>query len=176
MDPADVFELASPLGMSDLMELLDLDRPDLKDRPIVARTPFDLGRSFDIFAAIQKGDILLHHPYDSFSTVTEFIEAAARDPEVLAIKQTLYRVGSKSPIVRALQDASERGKQVAVMVELKARFDEENNIEWARALERAGVHVVYGQVELKTHAKVALVVRREGGRLRRYVHLGHGQL
>lgn len=174
MDPEDVFELASPLGISDLIELMDLERPDLKDRPIVARAPAELGRSFDIFAAIQKGDMLLHHPYDSFSTVTEFIEAAARDPDVLAIKQTLYRVGSKSPIVRSLQEASERGKQVAVMVELKARFDEENNIEWARMLERAGVHVVYGQVELKTHAKVALVVRREGARLQRYVHLGTG--
>jgi polyphosphate kinase len=174
MDPADVFQSPSPLGMGDLMELLDLDRPELKDRPIVARAPMDLGRSFDVFAAIQKGDILLHHPYDSFSTVIEFIEAAARDPDVLAIKQTLYRVGSNSPIVQALQEASEQGKQVAVMVELKARFDEENNIEWARRLERAGVHVVYGQVELKTHAKVALVVRREGGRLRRYVHLGTG--
>ena len=174
MEPEDVFELASPLGMSDLMELLDLDRPDLKDHPIVSRSPVDLGRSFDVFATIQRGDMLLHHPYDSFSAVAEFIEVAARDPNVLAIKQTLYRVGSNSPIVRSLQEASERGKQVAVMVELKARFDEENNIEWARALERAGVHVVYGQVEFKTHAKVALVVRREGGHLRRYVHLGTG--
>jgi polyphosphate kinase len=174
MDAADVFELASPLGMSDLAELLELDRPDLTDRPIVPRTPFELGRTYDIFSAIASSDMLLHHPYDSFSTVAEFVEAAARDPNVLAIKQTLYRVGARSPIVRALQEASERGKQVAVMVELKARFDEENNIEWARALERAGVHVVYGQVELKTHAKLALVVRREGSRLRRYVHVGTG--
>ncbi|HEX9038451.1 MAG TPA: polyphosphate kinase 1 [Ktedonobacterales bacterium] len=174
MEPEDVFELASPLGMSDLIELLDLDRPDLKDRPIVTRSAIEFGRATDIFAAIQHGDILLHHPYDSFSAVADFIDVAARDPQVLAIKQTLYRVGSNSPIVRALQEASERGKQVAVMVELKARFDEENNIEWARALERAGVHVVYGQVEFKTHAKVALVVRREAGRLRRYVHLGTG--
>jgi polyphosphate kinase len=174
MDAADVFELPSPLGLSDLMQLMELDRPELKDRPIVARAPLELGRAGDIFAAIRKSDILLHHPYDSFGTVTEFIETAARDPDVLAIKQSLYRVGSNSPIVHALQDAAERGKQVAVLVELKARFDEENNIEWARRLERAGVHVVYGQVELKTHAKVALVVRREGKRLRRYVHLGTG--
>jgi polyphosphate kinase len=174
MNPEDVYELPSPLGMSDLMELMDLDRPDLKDRPIIGRTPSELERAFDIFSAIQKGDILLHHPYDSFSAVAEFVEAAARDPQVLAIKQTLYRVGRGSPIVSALQEASMRGKQVAVMVELKARFDEENNIEWARMLERSGVHVVYGQVELKTHAKVALVVRREGGRLRRYAHLGTG--
>ncbi len=174
MNPQDVFDLESPLGMSDLMELYDLDRPDLKDRPILSHTPAELRRSSGLFAAIQHGDILLHHPYDSFSSVTDFIETAARDPQVLAIKQTLYRVGSNSPIVAALLEAVEAGKQVAVMVELKARFDEENNIEWARMLERAGVHVVYGQVELKTHAKVALVVRRESGGLRRYAHLGTG--
>jgi polyphosphate kinase len=174
MDADDVYNLESPLGMSDLAELLDLDRPDLKDRPILARTPIELRRAPGVFAAIQRGDILLHHPYDSFSSVVEFIQTAARDPQVLAIKQTLYRVGSNSPIVASLLEAVEAGKQVAVMVELKARFDEENNIEWARTLERAGVHVVYGQVELKTHAKVALVVRREGNGLRRYAHLGTG--
>ncbi|HEY8324986.1 MAG: polyphosphate kinase 1 [Ktedonobacterales bacterium] len=174
MNLEDVYDLESPLGMSELAELLDLDRPDLKDRPILARTPSELRRAPGIFAAIQRGDILLHHPYDSFSTVVEFIQTAARDPQVLAIKQTLYRVGSNSPIVAALLEAVEAGKQVAVMVELKARFDEENNIEWARMLERAGVHVVYGQVEMKTHAKVALVVRRESGGMRRYVHLGTG--
>ncbi|HEX8733572.1 MAG TPA: polyphosphate kinase 1 [Ktedonobacterales bacterium] len=174
MDAADIYDLRSPLGMSDLGELLDLDRPDLKDRPLLARTPGELRRGGDIFAAIQRGDILLHHPYDSFGSVVEFIQAAARDPQTLAIKQTLYRVGTNSPIVAALLEAVEAGKQVAVMVELKARFDEENNIEWARTLEHAGVHVVYGQIDLKTHAKVALVVRREGGGLRRYVHLGTG--
>lgn len=174
MNPADVFELEAPLALNDLIELLDIERPDLKDRPISARTPIEFRRAHDYFSAIQRGDILLHHPYDSFSSVTEFIETAARDPQVLAIKQTLYRVGSNSPIVAALLEAVERGKQVAVMVELKARFDEENNIEWARMLERAGVHVVYGQVQLKTHAKVALVVRREASGLRRYVHLGTG--
>ncbi len=174
MNAEDVYDVRSPLGMSDLVELLDLDRPDLKDRPILAHTPAELRRANDIFAAVQRGDILLHHPYDSFSSVVEFIETAARDPQVLAIKQTLYRVGSNAPIVRALLEAVEAGKQVAVMVELKARFDEENNIEWARMLERAGVHVVYGQVDLKTHAKVALVVRREPGGLRRYAHLGTG--
>lgn len=174
MDGDDVYELESPLGMSDLSELIDLDRPDLKDRPILARTPVELRRAPGVFAAIQRGDILLHHPYDSFNSVVEFIQTAARDPQVLAIKQTLYRVGGNSPIVASLLEAVEAGKQVAVMVELKARFDEENNIEWARMLERAGVHVVYGQVDLKTHAKVALVVRREAGGLRRYAHLGTG--
>ena len=169
----DLLSLEGPLGLEDLTQLMDLDRPDLKDPPLVPTVPAELRRQ-DIFSAISKGDLLLHHPYDSFSTVADFIELAARDPNVVAIKQTLYRVGQNSPIVRALLEANERGKQVAVLVELKARFDEENNIEWARMLERAGVHVVYGQVDLKTHAKVALVVRREPGGLRRYVHLGTG--
>ena len=174
IDAADVFEMQGPLGLNDLDQLMGLNRPDLKDSPIVARMPLGFQRHADPFLAIQEGDILLHHPYDSFSAVTDFITAAAQDPDVLAIKQTLYRVGQNAPVVQALLDAVERGKQVAVLVELKARFDEENNIEWARMLERAGVHVVYGQVDLKTHAKVALVVRREAGALRRYVHLGTG--
>ena len=174
LNPSDVMELEGPLGLGDLSEICDTDRPDLKDQPIVATVPAELRRNPDLFAAIAKSDLLLHHPYNTFSTVTEFIQAAARDSQVVAIKQTLYRVGQNSPIVDALLEANERGKQVAVLVELKARFDEENNIEWARRLEHAGVHVVYGQVELKTHGKVALVVRREAGGLRRYVHIGTG--
>jgi polyphosphate kinase len=176
LEPADVWELEGPLGLGDLSELTDLDRPDLKSPPIAIHVPSELARGQDPFAALKRSDLLLHHPYDTFSTVTEFIQAAARDPQVLTIKQTLYRVGEgkNSPIVQALLDAVERGKQVAVLVELKARFDEENNIEWARMLEQAGVHVVYSQIDLKTHAKVALVVRREGNGLRRYVHLGTG--
>jgi polyphosphate kinase len=175
IEPGDVMEIEGPLGLGDLGELTDLDRPDLKDDPLLARTPLELRRpNADLFAAMAQGDLLLHHPYDTFSTVAEFIEMAARDPQVLAIKQTLYRVGENSPIVAALLDANERGKQVAVLVELKARFDETNNIEWARTLERAGVHVVYGRVDLKTHGKVALVVRREAEGLRRYVHIGTG--
>jgi polyphosphate kinase len=174
LDQSDVMELEEPLGLGDLFEICDIDRPDLKDQPIVATVPAELRRSTDVFSAIQKGDLLLHHPYNTFSTVAEFIETAARDSQVVAIKQTLYRVGQNSRIVDALLEANDRGKQVAVLVELKARFDEENNIEWARRLERAGVHVVYGQVDLKTHGKVALVVRREAGGLRRYVHIGTG--
>lgn len=174
IDLADVMEIEGPLGLADLSELADLDRPDLKDQPLVPRIPVELSLGYDLFSVIARGDLLLHHPYDAFSTVADFIESAARDPQVLAIKQTLYRVGSNSPIVNALLEANERGKQVAVLVELKARFDEENNIEWARRLERAGVHVVYGQIDLKTHGKVALVVRREAGGLRRYVHIGTG--
>jgi polyphosphate kinase len=170
----DVYEMDDPLGMSNLLGLLDIDRYDLKDRPFVPYLPPLFSGKESIFSAIRRGDILLHHPYDSFAPVVDFVKAAADDPHVLAIKQTLYRVGSNSPVVEALMRARENGKQVAVLVELKARFDEENNIVWARALERAGVHVVYGLLGLKTHSKVALVVRREQDGLRRYVHLGTG--
>ena len=176
----DLTVIDGPLGMGDVMELHDLDRPDLKDPPFSPRTPPELRLGYDLFGAIRQHDLLMHHPYDTFDSVVEFIRAAARDPYVLAIKQTLYRVGTKSPVVNALLEAVENGKQVAVLVELKARFDEENNIEWARALESAGVHVVYGLVELrgliglKTHAKIALVVRKEPDGLQRYVHLGTG--
>jgi polyphosphate kinase len=172
--PEHVWEMENPLGLNDLFELTDLDRPDLKDPPLVPRVPVELRRGKDPFEAIRDGDMLLHHPYDAFSSVSDFIETAARDPQVLAIKQTLYRVGSNSRIVQALLEANTRGKQVAVLVELKARFDEENNIEWARMLEQAGIHVVYSQANLKTHAKVALVVRREATGLQRYAHLGTG--
>ncbi len=171
---SDMTVIDGPLGLGDLMELYSLDRPELKDPPFVPRAPAILRNEQNLFNVIRQQDILVHHPYDSFNSVVEFIHAAAHDPQVLAIKQTLYRVGANSPVVNNLLDAVENGKQVAVLVELKARFDEENNIEWARALERAGVHVVYGLIGLKTHAKVALVVRREDDGLRRYVHLGTG--
>ena len=170
----DLTIIDGPLGMGDLMELYRLERPDLKDPPFTPRIPSVFRKEQNLFSAIQEHDILTHQPYDSFNSVVEFIHAAAHDPQVLAIKQTLYRVGSNSPVVNMLLEAVENGKQVAVLVELKARFDEENNIEWARALERAGVHVVYGLVGLKTHAKVAMVVRKEADGLRRYIHLGTG--
>src|SRR5947199_6380621 len=170
----DLTVIDGPLGMGNVMELHSLDRPDLKDPPFTPRIPLELRKDQDLFAAIRQHDLLIYLPYDTFDSVVEFIRKAARDKDVLAIKQTLYRVGSNSPVVDALLEAVENGKQVAVLVELKARFDEENNIEWARALERRGVHVVYGLVGLKTHAKVALVVRKEEDGLRRYVHLGTG--
>jgi polyphosphate kinase len=174
VDRDDAYFVDGPLDLSSLMALTRLDRLDLKDPPFVPSVPTVLTMGEDIFNIIQRRDILLHHPFDSFMPVVDFLQAAARDPQVLAIKQTLYRVGSNSPIVRALLHAREKGKQVAVLVELKARFDEENNIEWARALEREGVHVVYGLVGLKTHCKVALVVRKEREGLSRYMHLGTG--
>ncbi len=171
----DLTIIDGPLGMASVMELHSIELPDLKDEPFEPRTPSFLQRGADLFGAIQKQDLLLHHPYDSFNSVVNFISAAADDEKVLAIKQTLYRVGSNSPvIVQALLKAVENGKQVAVLVELKARFDEENNIGWARELERAGVHVVFGSFTLKTHAKVALVVRKEDNGLQRYLHLGTG--
>ena len=176
IDPQDVYRIDGPLGFSRLMELCSLDRPDLKDKPFVPMTPASLGVDCeeDLFSLIRQDDFLLHHPYDSFMPVVEFVRQAARDPNVLAIKMTLYRVGRNSPIVAALLDAVENGKQVAVLMELKARFDEESNIEWARTLEDAGVHVVYGLVGMKVHSKIALVVRREGEVIRRYVHMGTG--
>jgi len=176
IDKQDVYTVEGHLGLARLMELYALDRPDLKDKPFVPCIPGSLAAHADedLFSVIRREDILLHHPYDSFQPVVEFLQQAARDPNVLAIKVTLYRVGHNSPIVAALLDAAERGKQVSVLVELKARFDEESNIEWARTLEDAGVHVVYGLVGLKVHSKITLVVRREGERIRRYVHLGTG--
>ena len=170
----DLTTIDGPLGMGDVMELYQLDRPDLKDPPFTPRVTLPLQRREQLFSLIQKYDVLLHHPYDGFNSVVDFIRAAASDPDVLAIKQTLYRVGSRAPIVQSLLEAVENGKQVAVLVELKARFDEENNITWARELEKAGVHVVYGLIGLKTHAKLAMVIRREKDGLQRYVHLGTG--
>jgi polyphosphate kinase len=175
VDPRDVYTMEPPLGMSDIDQLHGLDRPELKYPLFVPALPSGLeDAESDIFSAIRRQEILLHHPYDSFDPVVEFLDAAARDPAVLAIKQTLYRVGQNSPVVNALLEAVRRGKQVAVLVELKARFDEESNIEWARALESEGVHVVYGLLGLKTHSKIALVIRQESDRIRRYVHLSTG--
>jgi polyphosphate kinase len=177
----DIYEVEGLLGLGDLMSFMALPLPDLKDLPwtpqIPARLRSPLGDEEvqDIFSVIRNGDLLVHHPYDSFSaTVLRFITEAANDPQVLAIKMTLYRTSGDSPIAKALINAAENGKQVAVLVELKARFDEGNNIIWARKLEQAGLHVVYGLVGLKTHTKVVLVVRREEGRIRRYVHVGTG--
>ena len=171
---------AGMLDLTGLWAIADLDRPDLKPVPWVPVTPPRLippddDEPADVFAAIRVGDILVHHPYESFAaSVERFITQAADDPDVLTIKQTLYRTSGDSPIVQSLIRAAERGKQVVVLVEIKARFDEEANIVWARKLERAGAHVVYGLVGLKTHSKTALVVRREGSGLRRYVHIGTG--
>jgi polyphosphate kinase len=188
LNPNDVYEVEGLLCLRDLFNFLDLPLPELKDPPWRPVTPPRLRRVNEIdledaaahpeenfFAAMRKQDIFVHHPYDSFSrSVQRFIEEAAADPNVVAIKMTLYRTSGDSPIVRALINAAENGKQVAVLVELKARFDEENNILWARKLESVGVHVVYGLVGLKTHTKIVLVVRREEGRIHRYVHIGTG--
>jgi polyphosphate kinase len=170
----DVYVMGGILGVGDLMQLYSLDRPELRDRPIRMTVPAPLSKKKQVFDAIKKQDILLHHPYTAYTTVTEFIEAAAKDPKVLAIKICLYRTGKDSPIPQALIEASERGKQVTAVVEIKARFDEENNIEWAGRLVEAGVHVVYGLVNLKTHSKVALVIRREDQGLQTYVHIATG--
>lgn len=177
MDPNDMYTLEGPLGLSTLMNLYQVERFDLKDHSFVPSFPLVLrDETYDgnIFAAIRKQDFLVHHPYDSFIPVVDFLRAAARDPNVYAIKQTLYRTGRDSPIIKALLDAREAGKQVTVLVELKARFDEESNIGWARTMERQGVHVIYGLLGLKTHSKIALVVRKEGENIRRYIHLGTG--
>lgn len=174
LDLYQVYGLKRPIGMSALMQLMKLDRPDLKDVPFTPSIQPDMREQDEIFDTIAHHDVLTYHPYDSFKPVVDFIVAASRDPDVLAIKQTLYRSGRNSPIVTALKEAATRGKQVAALVELKARFDEENNIGWARELESAGVHVVYGFVGLKTHAKLCLVVRREGSGIKRYVHMGTG--
>jgi len=170
----DVYQISGPLNLGDLWQMYKLNRPELKDAPIKVTRPaqFDSGRStFDI---IKKGDVILHHPYMPYSIITDFIAEAAEDPDVLAIKICLYRMGPESPIPPLLIKASEMGKQVTVLIEIKARFDEENNIEWAKKLEQAGVHVIYGLLGLKTHAKTTLIVRREKGKLRRYVHLATG--
>jgi polyphosphate kinase len=170
----DVYVMGGILGIGDLMQLYSLDRPDLRDKPLRMTVPAPLSKKRHVFEALKKQDILLHHPYTSYTTVTEFIETAAKDPRVLAIKICLYRTGKNSPIPEALIEASERGKQVTAVVEIKARFDEENNIEWAGRLVEAGVHVVYGLVKLKTHSKVALVIRREDHGLQTYVHIATG--
>jgi polyphosphate kinase len=156
------------------MSIATLNRPELRDAPFASRVPEELAEAADVFAVIRQKDRLLHHPYDSFTVVQDFVRRAAADPHVLAIKMTLYRTGMNSEIVRALVAAAENGKQVAVSVEIKARFDEANNIAWARTLERAGAHVFFGHAASKTHAKVTLVVRQEADGVRRYVHLGTG--
>jgi polyphosphate kinase len=177
----DVYELEGLLGLGDLMSFMELPLPELKDPPWTPVVPARLRSSSageeedDLFCAIRQGDLLVHHPYQSFSaTVLRFITQAAHDPQVVAIKMTLYRTSGDSPIATALINAAENGKQVAVLVELKARFDEKNNIIWAKKLEQAGIHVVYGLVGLKTHTKVVLVVRREDNKIKRYVHVGTG--
>ncbi|GJL55295.1 MAG: polyphosphate kinase [Nitrospirales bacterium] len=172
--PYQVFTYDFPPGLSSLMELLQIDRPELKFTPYLNSIPERLANRDTIFSAIRQEDHLLFHPYDNFLPVVDFVREAANDPHVLAIKQTLYRVGANSSIVEALMEARENGKQVAVLFELQARFDEENNIEWARKLEDEGVHVVYGVRGLKTHAKLCMIVRKDHDGLRRYLHLGTG--
>jgi polyphosphate kinase len=178
VEASDVQRVPGLLDLSALWQVYEIDRPALKERPFVPATNprFAEGETpKSVFATMREGDVLVHHPYESFATsVQRFIEQAAADPNVLAIKQTLYRTSGDSPVVDALIDAAEAGKQVVALVEIKARFDEQANIKWARALERAGCHVVYGVVGLKTHCKTALVVRQEGSSIRRYAHIGTG--
>jgi polyphosphate kinase len=170
----DVYVIDGPLNVPDLMTLYDLARPDLKDKPLVAMLPESFRHGSEIFAVIKEHDVLLHHPYVSYTSITDLIAMAASDPLVVAIKICVYRTGGESPILPALIRASEQGKQVTVLIELKARFDEEKNIEWATRLERAGINVVYGVMGLKTHCKLALIIRREGDKLQRYVHIATG--
>ncbi|WP_420643780.1 polyphosphate kinase 1 [Candidatus Leptofilum sp.] len=174
VNATDVYATNGPLGLSSLWELHKLERPELKDEGFQPTVPANLRTGDSIFNILQRNNVLIHTPFDSFLPVVDFVQAAAEDPNVLAIKQTLYRVGPNPPIVHALMKARENGKQVAVLVELKARFDEESNIEWAKALEKAGVHVAYGVIGLKTHCKLCLVVRRERDGIRRYVHMATG--
>jgi polyphosphate kinase len=177
-DWSDVYRVKDPLSLVRLKHLLQVDRRDLREKSFVPRIPPALdpkmNEGADLFSVIRRGDVLLHHPYESFDPVVDLLRKAAVDPAVLAIKMTLYRVGRNSPVVDSLLEANERGKQVAVLVELKARFDEESNIEWARRLEAQGVHVVYGLLGLKIHSKLALIVRKEGDKIRRYTHFGTG--
>jgi len=175
LGPEDLYKVHGPVNLVRLMNVPDrVDRPDLKFLPFTAGLPHSLEADADMFEAISQGDILLHHPFQTFQPVTDFIGQAATDPNVLAIKQTVYRTGNDSDLMRHLIRAAQRGKEVTAVVELRARFDEEANINWAEQLEKAGAHVVYGVVGYKTHAKLALVVRREGGKLKRYAHLGTG--
>src|SRR5262249_2323964 len=177
IDSTEVYRAKGLLGISRLDAVAQIDRPDLKYPPFLPSIPSELqplNDDEDLFSIIRRRDVLLHHPFQSFQPVGDFLGRAARDPDVLAVKVVLYRGGRNSPVVEALLEAIEEGKQVAVLMELKARFDEESNIEWAKALERAGVHVVYGLLGLKIHCKAAMVLRREGDVIGRYLHLATG--
>ena len=173
LDRDDIYKITGPQSLVRVRNLVKVDRPDLKFQPFVPALPAALlkDEEEDIFSTIRRGDILFHHPFDSFQPIVGLLQKAANDPNVLAIKITLYRVGRNAPVVDALLEAAENGKQVAVLLELKARFDEESNIGWARKLEEYGVHVVYGLMGLKVHCKAALIVRKEGDVIRRYAHL-----